>query len=128
MGDILHVSLTFFSALKFRSIILQLRHINLIAREPFQIDTSPARIIASGHVTAVEHSLNTFALTIWQIVVRGSTLAHLSLHAVMGLNPEWRQPNHQIPSSSRVVMLTGDIVTVENGVVVAAVDDVAFLP
>ena len=128
MGDILHVSLTIFSALSFRSIILQLRHINVIAHEPFQIDTNPARIIASGRVTAVEHSLNTFALTIWQIVVRGSALAHLSLRAVMGLNPEWRQPNHRIPLSGRVVMLTGDILTVENGVVVVAVDDIAFLP
>lgn len=100
----------------------------MLSPNPLLVDACPARIIASGRVTAVEHLLNTFALTVWQIVVRGSALAHLSIRAVMGLNPAWRQPNHRIPSSSRVVTLTGDILFVEDGIVVVAVDDLAFLP
>lgn len=91
-------------------------------REPL-----PATIIVSGRVTAVERLLNTFAITVWQIVVRGSALSHLCLRAVMGLNAEWRQPNHRFPAIGSIVMITGDVLAVEESVVSVAVNDIALL-
>ncbi|KAH9064515.1 hypothetical protein EDB87DRAFT_1680419 [Lactarius vividus] len=63
-------------------------------------------VFATGRVIRIEHDIDTFIVTVWQVVTGSSPLAHFT----------------------RGVSFTGDIMTMEDGVVVVALDGISYLP
>ncbi|KAH9042405.1 hypothetical protein EDB84DRAFT_1436383 [Lactarius hengduanensis] len=97
-------------------------------KERLCLDDHPACLFASGRVTGLDREINTFTISVLQIVNQSSGVGHITVCGVLGINALTNNRANQLPPINSVVSLTGDIMDFSDEVAVVAVDDVTFIP
>jgi hypothetical protein len=81
---------------------------------------------ATEHVHNIEAQLNMFTVTIWQMIVQGTGLTHITIWAIMGFSKMCQWPYQRLPAKDDVVSFTGEILSVNQHDLLVAVDDIAY--
>lgn len=88
----------------------------------------PARIIAAGRLSDVRESMDTFTMTITQMIAPGNFPAELIIEGIMFPDPGWQDSALLSTASNSSFSFIGDILAVDDGDVIVAVNSVTLLP
>ncbi|KAH9170382.1 hypothetical protein EDB89DRAFT_2072059 [Lactarius sanguifluus] len=103
--------------------IFELRAVSNTENQTLCTTDHPARMFAFGRVSGLDREINMLTLSVWQIINEHSSVAHLTVRGVLGINALSNNRANRLPPLNSVVSLTGDIMTLEDGVAVVALDD-----
>lgn len=110
-----------------RSLKTQLRPVPVYDGERLRASNIPARITASGRVSQVDRDINSFAMKTCQIISGCARPTHSTIRGILGHNRLWRNPAQRMPCRNSIITVTGDILTVDLGMPIVALDDITYL-
>jgi hypothetical protein len=94
--------------------------------QPLLASNCHTRLTATGRVQAIHRTVHAFTVTIWQLIVQGTGLTHVTIRGIMGLTEPSQQAYQRLPAEGDLVTFTGNISSVDIGDVIIEVDDIAY--
>ena len=86
----------------------------------------PARIHAAGTVSETDEGNDTFMVTVWQQIFGVPLLTPLRIRAMIWLPDSFLWTFQPLPPLESTITFTGNLLTVENGTALIAVDNHSY--
>ncbi|KAI9435943.1 hypothetical protein H4582DRAFT_2079079 [Lactarius indigo] len=109
--------------------LLELRPVSDAGFYQVALDVAqPARLFTFGTVIRLDRDIDTFTVEVFQTVTGSSPLAHLNVRGAVGINVSREHRSGRLPPLNCTIFFTGDIMMMDDGVAIVAVDDLTYMP
>ncbi|KAH9032991.1 hypothetical protein EDB85DRAFT_1890430 [Lactarius pseudohatsudake] len=89
---------------------------------------TPPRLTVSGKVSTAQEDIDSFTMTVHQIIRWAAADTTLNIRAVLGIRAMWPPVGEHLPVSNSIVSFSGQFVGYDSNVALLALDDLCYLP